>query len=399
MSALSPSRPAEPPGESLIRLKHKIIAVLGLVFATGVHAEITVGVIVSMTGPAASIGMPQRNTIDMMPEAISGQSVRYVILDDQSDALQALINMRRLVFDEQVDVVLGSTTTPSSLAMIDIAAESETPMISWAAANSLVAPIDDKKRWVFKTPHNDQHMATAIVAHMSGNQVRTAAFIGFADRYGEAWWSQFDTLAQLRGINLVSNQRFHRTDRSVLAQVQQIIAQRPDAVLIAAAGSPAVLAQKTLQAQGYSGQVYQTHAVAGIDFVQACGRDCEGTFMPASPLLVATQLPAQHPLKKSTMAYVTAYEAAHGAGHVSIFGAYAWDSGVLLQAAVPEALKLAQPGTPAFRIALRDALENVRHVPGAHGIFNMSPSDHIGLDQRSHVMVQLREAGWTLIAE
>lgn len=380
-----------------MKLKHTLLAAIGLAFAAGVHAQITVGVTVSATGPAASLGIPERNTVDLMPKEIAGQTIRYVVLDDQSDTTHAVMNIRRFVSDDRVDVVLGSTTTPNSLAMIDVAAESRTPMISWAASSTIVEPVDDKKRWVFKTPQNDQQMATAIIEHMTNNNVKSVAFIGFADAYGEGWSNQFSAIAQVRGINVVSSQRYNRTDTSVTGQVLQMMSQRPDAVLIAGSGTPAALPQKTLKERGFTGTIYQTHGVANNDFLRVCGRDCEGTFLPAGPVLVADQLPDDNPVKASAMAYINAYEAAHGKGSVSTFGAHAWDSGILLQAAVPEALKVAQPGTAEFRSALRDALENVREAAAAHGIFNMSPTDHLGLDQRARVMVQIQDGGWKLV--
>lgn len=380
-----------------MKLRNVLMAAIGLAFAAGVNAQITVGVTVSATGPAASLGIPERNTVALMPQEIAGQSVRYIVLDDASDTTHAVTNIRKFVQEDRVDVVLGSTTTPNSLAMIDVAAESKTPMISWAASSRIVEPVDEKKRWVFKTPQNDQQMATAIIEHMTNHGVKTVGFIGFADAYGEGWWEQFNTLAEVRGLKVVSSQRYNRTDTSVTGQVLQLMSARPDAILIAGSGTPAALPQKTLKERGYTGKIYQTHGVANNDFLRVCGRDCEGTFLPAGPVLVAEQLPDDNPVKASALAYINAYEAAHGKGSVSTFGAHAWDSGVLLQAAVPEALKVAQPGTPEFRAALRDALENVKEVPGAHGIFSMSPDDHLGLDQRARVMVQIVNGTWKLV--
>ncbi|HRP97406.1 MAG TPA: ABC transporter substrate-binding protein [Rhodocyclaceae bacterium] len=379
-----------------MKLKNVLMAAIGLAFAAGVHAQIKVGVTVSATGPAASLGIPERNTVALMPQEIAGQKINYIVLDDASDTTHAVTNIRKFVQEDKVDVVLGSTVTPNSLAMIDVAAESKTPMISWAASSRIVEPVDDKKRWVFKTPQNDQQMATAIIEHMTSNNVKTVGFIGFADAYGEGWREQFKTLAEVRGLNVVSSQRYNRTDTSVTGQVLQLMSARPDAILIAGSGTPAALPQKTLKERGYAGKIYQTHGVANNDFLRVCGRDCEGTFLPAGPVLVADQLPDDNPVKASAMAYIKAYESAHGEGSVSTFGAHAWDSGVLLQAAVPEALKSAQPGTPEFRAALRDALENLKEVPAAHGIYTMSPTDHLGLDQRARVMVQIVNGSWKL---
>ena len=229
---------------------------------------------------------------------------------------------------------------------------------------------------------------------MAGSGVKTVAFIGFADAYGEGWFQEFTKAAELKKLRIVASERYARNDTSVTGQVLKLMSAQPDAVLIAGSGTPAALPQKTLKERGYAGKFYQTHGVANADFLRVGGKDVEGTYLPAGPVLVASQLPAAHPVKKSAMAYVTAYEAAYGKGTVSTFGGHAWDSGVLMSAAVPAALKKAKPGTPEFRAALRDALEQVKEVPGAHGIFNMSATDHLGLDQRARVMVKIENGAW-----
>jgi branched-chain amino acid transport system substrate-binding protein len=375
-----------------------LAAALAVASIGAVQAQtIKVGVTVSATGPAASLGIPERNTFALMPRSIGGKPVEYLILDDASDTTTAVKNTRKLISEDKVDVIVGSTITPNSLAMIDIAAESETPMIAMAASSRIVEPVDAKKRWVFKTPQNDQQMAVVIVSHMIGVGVKSVGFIGFADAYGEGWWNEFSRIAEARGLKVVASERYQRTDTSVTGQVLKIISARPDAVLIAGSGTPAALPQKALKERNFGGKIYQTHGVANNDFLRVCGKDCEGTFLPAGPVLVADQLPADHPVKKSASAYVAAYEAAHGKGSTSTFGAHAWDTGVLLQAAIPVALKKAQPGTKEFRATLRDALEGVKNAAGAHGIFNMTPSDHLGLDQRAAVMVQITDGSWKLV--
>ena len=378
-------------------MRKTMIAAALAVFATGALADINVGVTLSATGPAASLGIPEKNTIALLPATIGGQKVNYIVLDDASDTTTAVKNTRKLIAENKVDVVIGSTTTPNSLAMIDVAAESETPMISMAASARIVEPMDDKKKWVFKTPQNDAQMSTAIVEHMTNNNVKTVAYIGFSDAYGEGWWNEFSKIAEARKIQLVGNERFNRTDTSVTGQVLKILAAKPDAVLIGGAGTPAALPQKALKEKGYKGQIYQTHGVANADFLRVCGKDCEGTVLPAGPVLVADQLPVDHPVKKSAMEYVTRYEAAQGKGTVSTFGAHAWDAGQLLAAAGPVALKKAQPGTKEFRAALREALEGVKNLPVAHGVVNMSAQDHLGFDQRARVMVKVDNGTWKLV--
>ena len=377
-------------------MKHRfnLLAIALLAFAGASHADINVGVTVSATGPAASLGIPEKNTVALMPKTIAGHKVNYIVLDDASDTTAAVSNTRKLITESKVDVIIGSTTTPNSLAMIDVVAENQTPMISMAASARIVEPQDAKRRWVFKTPQNDIMMSLAIVQHMADAGVKTAGFIGFADAYGEGWFQEFSKIAAIKGVQVVASERYARADTSVTGQVLKLMAAKPDAVLIAGSGTPAALPQKTLKERGYAGKYYQTHGVANNDFLRVGGKDVDGTFLPSGPVLVADQLPANHPLKKSALAYVAAYEAAYGKGSVSTFGGHAWDAGLLMSAAVPVALKKAQPGTPAFRAALRDALESVKDLHGAHGVFNMSPTDHLGMDQRARVMVKIENGAW-----
>jgi branched-chain amino acid transport system substrate-binding protein len=371
------------------------LVALGLATAATVaSADINVGVTVSATGPAASLGIPEKNTVALMPQTIGGQKVNYIVLDDASDTTTAVANTRKLITENKVDIVLGSSTSPNSLAMIDVAAESQTPMISMAASARIVEPLDAKKRWVFKTPQNDIMMSLAIASHMASAGVKTVGFIGFADAYGEGWFQEFGKIAPLKGLTIVANERYARTDTSVTGQVLKIVAARPDAVLIAGSGTPAVLPQRTLKERGYTGKYYQTHGVANNDFLRVGGKDVNDTYLPSGPVLVAAQLPNNFPVKASALEYVTRYEAAYGKGSVSTFGAHAWDAGRLMAVAAAQALKKAQPGTVEFRVALRDALESLREVQGAHGVFNMSPTDHLGLDQRARVMVKIENGQW-----
>ena len=376
------------------RTPRTLLALAAALLSTAALADINVGVTVSATGPAASLGIPEKNTIALMPKTIGGEKVNYIVLDDASDTTTAVANTRKLLTEHKVDILIGSTTTPNSLAMIDAVAEAQTPMISMAASARIVEPQDAKKRWVFKTPQNDIQMSLAIAEHMASAGVRTVGFIGFADAYGEGWFQEFTKAVELKKLRVVASERYARTDTSVTGQILKLMSAQPDAILIAGSGTPAVLPQRTLKERGYAGKLYQTHGVANADFLRVGGKDVEGTFLPAGPVLVAEQLPASHPVRKSALAYVAAYEAAHGKGSVSTFGGHAWDAGLLMSAAAPVALKKARPGTPEFRAALRDAIEQVRELPGAHGIFSLSAADHLGLDQRARVMVRIDKGTW-----
>jgi branched-chain amino acid transport system substrate-binding protein len=291
---------------------------------------------------------------------------------------------------------LGSTVTPNSLAMIDSVSQGRTPMISLAASAAIISPMDAKRAWVFKTPQNDNLMADAIASHMEAHGVKTVGYIGFADAYGDGWYSVFTAAAAAHHLKVVTNERYSRTDSSVTGQVLKTMAANPDAVLIAGAGTPSALPARTLKERKYTGRIYQTHGVANNDFLRVCGKDCEGELLPAGPILVADQLPDSNPVKRSSLAYKTAYETAYGTGSVATFGGHACDAGQMLQRAIPEALKKAQPGTPAFREALRAALENMKDLPVSHGVMNTTVDDHNGLDHRARVMVEIVDGKWKL---
>ncbi len=360
-------------------------------------AEVRIGVVLSATGPAASLGIPEKNTVALLPKKIAGQDITYIILDDASDTTTAVTNTRKLIQDSKVDLILGTTTTPASLAMIDVVAQAKVPMISLAASESIIKPVDDKKRWVFKTPQTDAIMAAAIVDHMAKSGVKTVGYIGFNDAYGEGWMAELQKNAAAKGLKIVASERYNRTDTSVTAQALKVAAAKPDAVLIGASGVPGVLPQKALRDRGYAGKIYQTHGVANPDFLRVGGKDVEGAILPAGPILVADQLPDTNPNKKVGLGYVNQYEAIYGKDSVSTFGAHIYDAGLILQKAIPRALKAAKPGTPEFREALRTAIEGTRNIIGAHGIFNLSATDHLGLDARSRVMVVVEGGTWKLI--
>ncbi|SMP73920.1 amino acid/amide ABC transporter substrate-binding protein, HAAT family [Noviherbaspirillum suwonense] len=358
--------------------------------APSAFAQIKVGVTISTTGPAAAIGAPTRNAMLLWPKEVAGQKVEYIILDDASDTTNAVRNLRKLTAEEKVDIIVGPNTTPNALAMLDPLAESQTPMVALAASSSIVEPQDARRAWAFKMPQNDTHMTTILTQHMADNGIRTVAFIGFADAYGEGWWREFSKLAELRKLKIVANERFARTDTSVTGQVLKIMAAKPDAVLVAGSATPAVLPQKTLVERGYQGRIYQTHGIGTLEFLKVGGKDVEGTFFPTGPAVVAKQLPANNPVRKVALDFTQRYEAAYGEGTVTQFAADAWGAWMLIANAVPQALKTAKPGTVEFRTALRAALENTRELTVPQGVINMNARDHVGLDQRSRVMGRIQ---------
>ncbi len=373
----------------------KLLAFVPLLLASTLAlADIKIGVIASSTGPTAIVGIPQKNTVALLPTEIGGQKVDYVILDDASDPTNAVTAVKKLIAEQHVDALIGPTTTPAALAMLDFVAEARVPMVTTVGSSAVILPLDDKRKWVFKTTQNDDLIAAALIEHMLASGTRTLGFIGFNDPYGENWFKVFSAMADKAGLKMVANERFNRTDQSVTGQALKLLAARPDAVLIAATGGPAVLPQTSLQEKGYKGRIYQTHGVATNDFIRIGGKAVEGTLMAGGPMLVAADLATSNPIKAVAQHYVRIYEAKYGAGTMSTFGANTYDAGLLLQKAIPEALKKAKPGSPEFRAALRDALEQSKEVVGAQGVFNMSASNHNGMDQRARVMMTVKDGRW-----
>ncbi len=361
------------------------------------QADLKIGVIASSTGVTAVVGMPQKNTVALLPAEIGGQKIEYIVLDDASDPTNAVTNVKKLLSEHKVDALIGPTTTPAALAMLDFVAESKTPLVTTVGSSALVQPMDEKKKWVFKTTQNDDLIAEAVIEHMSKTGVKTIGFIGFNDPYGENWHKVFSAMAEKAGLKIIANERFTRTDQSVTGQALKLLAAKPDAVFIAATGGPAVLPQATLLEKGYKGRIYQTHGVATNDFIRLGGVRVEGTLMAGGPMLVADGLPANNPIKAVAQGYIKAYDAKFGAGTTSTFGANTFDAGLLLGKAIPEALKKAKPGTPEFRAALRDALEATKEVVGAQGVFNMNAQNHNGMDARARVMMTVKGGRWTLV--
>ncbi|WP_064576471.1 ABC transporter substrate-binding protein [Cupriavidus gilardii] len=386
------------PRSTLPRLRRSLrvaalaLAAAGALCSGAAHADIRVGIDVSTTGPAASIGIPSKNTILMWPATLGGQKAEYILLDDGSDPSAAVRNVRKLISEEKVDVIVGPNITPTALAALDAVSEGETPMVALAASAAIVEPQSDpKRRWAFKMPQNDSQMATVLTEHMSNHGVRSVGFIGFNDAYGESWWREFSKLAEVRKIRVVASERFSRNDTSVTGQVLKLMAANPDAILIAGAGTPSVLPQKTLGERGYKGKVYQTHGIATGEFLRMGGKDVEGTLFPTGPVVVARQLPDTHPVKKVALDFVTRYEAKYGADSITQFAGDAWGAWQLLDDAARRALKTgAQPGTKEFRAAMRNALETTANLTVPNGVLNLSPRDHQGFDQRSRVMGVIR---------
>jgi len=359
-------------------------------------AQVKVGVVSSATGPTALIGISQRNTVPLMPKKIGDLDIEYISLDDASDPTLSVTNFKKLISEEKVDALIGPSGSPNAMGVIQFAAESKTPMLAPVGTASVVLPMTDEKKWVFKTTQNTDIIADALIKHMVANNVKTLGFIGLNDAFGEDWLNVISEMAKANDIDLVAVERFQRSDNSVTGQALKVYSANPDAVLIAGTGAAAVLPQSTLVKQGYKGKFYQTHGAALPQFIKLGGDEVEDTITAASLMLVLPQIPDSNPSKKVAQEYIERYEAMHGEKPAT-FGANVYDAGLLLEQAIPIAAEKAKPGTPEFRAALRDALEQTTELVATQGVYNMTPEDHSGFDERGRELITVKDGEWKLI--
>lgn len=365
------------------------LAVLGAC-APAALADITIGVSLPLTGAASSLGIPIAAQVKLWPAQIGGEKLNVLLMDDATDVSKGVDNARRFV-ESKADVVLGSIVTPVAAAMAQHLNEAQTPQF---ALGPIVLPAG-KDAWSFRLPQSTGLVAAMMLEHMKKANVKTIGFLGYADAFGEGWLTEVNALLAKPGApKLVGVERFARTDSSVASQALKLTSANPDAILVVASGGGAALPQKALIERGYKGRIYQTHAAASRDFLRLSGKDAEGAFVAAAPSIVPDQLPASHPSKAAATDYVQKYEAANGAGSRAIFAASAYDFAVILDKALPAALKAGKPGTQAFRTGLRDAFEQIGPTPMSNGVMNFIRDDHWGHTSQSIVMLKVSGGDW-----
>jgi branched-chain amino acid transport system substrate-binding protein len=359
-------------------------------------AQVKIGVITSSTGPTSLVGIPQKNTVPLLPTKIGGLTVEYIARDDASDPTQTVTELKKMLSEQNIDALIGPTGSPNAMGVIQFMADAGVPMLAPVGTAAVVLPMNEQKKWVFKTTQNDDIIAKALVEHMVKAKVKTLGLIALNDPYGENWTRVINDLAAKNNIKIVASEKYLRSDTSVTAQSLKLLSANPDAVLVAAAGGPTVLPQATLVDQGYKGQVYQTHGAALAAFLQLGGKKVEGTILAASLMLVLPEIADSNPSKKMALDYIAAYEKLNGSKPAT-FGANVYDAGLLLQQAIPLAAKKAKPGTKEFRAALRDALEATHELVGTQGVYTMSPADHSGFDQRGRELIVVKNGNWALL--
>ena len=377
------------------------LAAAALVFAgssaAALAADLKVGFITSLSGPVSSLGLPYAKGIQAAvvykPE-VAGHKVQMIQLDDASDPSTAARNARKLIDEDKVDVIIGTAGSPGALAIAAVARETKTPLISIANAN---LP-GEEGAWMVTLPQPAPLMIGAVVERMKRSGVKTVGYIGFSDAWGDLVYDSLTKAAEAGGIKVLTNERYARADTSVTGQVLKIVAARPDAVITGTSGTPGALPYLALAERGYKGLIYGTHALINPDFVRVGGNAVDGLLAPTGPVIVAEQLPTDNPVRKVALDFRAAYQKAHGSVPVDAFSAYSFDAWLLFADAAARAMAAkAAPGTPQFRVALRDAIVSTKELAGTHGVYNFKPGDRYGSDERSRVIVKLDKGQWKLV--
>lgn len=372
-----------------------LMAATVALLATGhALADITIGVSISLTGPTSALGVPTKNGIELWPKSIAGEKLNIIMLDDATDPTLAVKNTRRFITEDKVDVIVGSVATPVAAAMSDVATEGQTVQLM---LSPVVLP-EGKGAWSFRMPQSTAVMAIPIVEHWKKTGVKTFGFLGYADAYGEAWLKDIMPLAEKAGIKMVATERFARSDTTVTGQALKLVSANPDAILVVASGSGAAMPHKGLVERGYAkGKIYQTHGAASRDLMRIGGADVEGSFVSSGPAVVAPLLPDGNASKAIGVKYVAEYEKAYGKGSANQFGAHAFDVVIVLEKAIPLALKKGKPGTKEFRAGLKEALETMGRTPVSQGVLNYTVTDHFGYTPETGVLLKIVGGEWQVV--
>ncbi|ARQ00222.1 ABC transporter substrate-binding protein [Pseudorhodoplanes sinuspersici] len=379
---------------SIKKLMAFVSAAAFVVVAGPAQADIKIGVVLALTGPNASLGVPYRKGVELLPKEIGGEKIQLIFLDDASDPSTAVRNAQKLISDDKVDILIGGSNTPASQAMANITTREQIQQVALAPA----AHPADKNQWLISMPQPANLWAAALVKDMVRRKVKTVAYIGFSDPWGDIAYNGLKEAAEKAGIQVVTNERYARADTSVTGQVLKIIAAKPDAVLVGGSGTPGALPHIALAERNYKGPVYATPGVFNKDFLRVGGKSVEDVIGVTGPIGAHEQLPAGNPIKKVSEEFIKKYEDINGKGSWNSFAAFAYDGMLTLEDAIPRALKKAKPGTPEFRKAVRDEVRAVKELAGTNGVYQFPEGSSYGVDERSVILVQVKNGDWKLIS-
>ena len=368
-------------------------AVLGFAAATPAQAQIRIGAILSISGPAAAMGVGYKGAFDVLPKEVGGKRVEYIIRDDGTDAQNAYKIAQKLIDEDHVDAIIGPSLYASDVAVQPLANAAHVPMVAMAP----LVPEPAKFPYSFAVAQPLSLMVSVVFHHMQAAGVKTVGYIGFADGWGDQVHAATVAAAAATGIRLVADERYARSDTTVQAQALRLITKRPDAVMMGNSATPAVLPVAALRRLGYRGGIYGNHGIVSPAFIRVGGAAVNGVIADTSPVAVYDQLADGNPIKPVATAFMKAYTAKFGPASVNPFAGYSHDAMLLIAHAIPAALQKGAPGTDAFRAALRDAMEATHDLVGVSGVYDMSTSNHNGQDARAAVLVEVKNRKWTAI--
>src|SRR5512134_3895203 len=375
-------------------LSRILLALSALALSALAQAQpIRIGAFLAVTGPAAFLGDPEEKTLKLYVEKLNkaggviGRKLELVVYDDAGDSDKARTFAKRLIDQDKVDVIIGGTTTGTTMAALPLAEQAGVPFISLAGAVVIVEPV---KKWVFKTPHTDRMACEKIFVDMRARGAAKAALISGSGGFDRSMRAECLKVANKHGVQIVADETYGAGDTDMTAQLAKIKATPGvQAVLNAGFGQGPAIVTKNYRQIGISAPLYQSHGVASKQYVSLAGDAAEGVRLPAAALLVAETLPANDPQKKVVTAYKSDYEGRFKQ-EVSTFGGHAYD-GLMLAV---EAIKRAGSTDKA---KVRDALAATRGYVGTGGVVNMAAQEHMGLDLSAFRMLEVRKGDWTLV--
>ena len=353
-----------------------------------------VGAIFSITGPGSSLGIPERDTALMLEANINAKGgikgpdgklhpLKMVIYDDASDETKAVLAAKKLIDEDKVTAIIGTTLSGTSLAILDTVQKAEVPLVSCAAAIKIVEPVAERK-WIFKTPQSDFLIVGVLVDYLKAKGLTKVGWLNVDYAFGQLGWIEFEKAAQKAGLTIAANEKFGQKDVDMTAQMTRVKAANPQAVVIWSIPPSASLATKNYADLGMTMPLFQSHGVGNKTFIQLAGPASNGVTFPAGKLLVAEQLPDGDAQKAVLLAYAREFEAKYGPRNT--FGGHAWDAVQIVAKALEKA------GTD--RAGVRSAIEGTRNFVGITGVFDFSASDHNGLDRRAVTMIQIVDGQW-----
>ena len=380
---------------SIKTLAHTTLAALvaGLALSA-LAADLKVGLSVSLSGPNSSLGVPyakgMQAALAYKPE-VNGRKIQLIVLDDSSDPTVAGRNARKLVDEDKVDVLMGTSGVPAAIAMAQVARDAKVPMIGLTPIQ--LDPAENP--WVVTVAQPTQLMIDAVVERMKKDGVKSVGYIGFTDAWGDLVYNALMKAAPTAGIKVLGNERYARADASVTGQVLKLIAMKPDAVMTGGAGTPGALPFLALTERGFKGPMYGQHGLINPDFVRVVGTSTQGAVMPTGPVIVADQLPADYPTRRMALDFRAIFQKVNNAPTSDAFSAYSFDGWLVFTDAA--ARTKGEPGTPEFRAALRDAIVTTKELVGTHGVYNFKAGELYGVDQRARVLVKIDNGQWKLV--